>query len=433
MANKHLRIAFIIKALPTKGKFMKKFSTTCLTIILIFALLLIHEKELYGGGFSLYAGSARGNALGAALIARADDPSAIFYNPAGITQLPGLQIAGGGTLVHPRNHVTTEFLGTREESELKSNWFFPPYGYLTYQKTDCLWFGVGLFPRFGLGTEFDDDWPGRYNSYNAFLKSLEINPNIAYRITDRFSVAAGLSIMRIDVKLQQKIPLIDVDSTLKCHSYGWGFNLALRYAPCDWMAVGLSYRSKVKHNLNGHADFIKADFLRKLFPNGSFQADLMLPDEYSLGIVFKPLDRVSIEFDAILTRWRSFDHVTINFDDGILGLDEITKNKNWHDIWRYQIGLEYALTRMLDIRFGYVYDNTPIPKGTVDYLVPLNDRQHFNCGFGVHWDCWSVDLSYTYIRSKNRHYDARLLDGVLAGRIHDIDAQLKVFGVGYKF
>ena len=92
---------------------MKKFFTTCLTIILIFTLLLIHEKESYGGGFSLYAGSARGNALGAALIARADDPSAIFYNPAGITQLPGLQIAGGGTLVHPRNHVTTEFLGTR--------------------------------------------------------------------------------------------------------------------------------------------------------------------------------------------------------------------------------------------------------------------------------------------------------------------------------
>ncbi len=75
----------------------------------------------------------------------------------------------------------------------------------------------------------------------------------------------------------------------------------------------------------------------------------------------------------------------------------------------------------------------PYPKGTVDYLVPLNDRQHYNCGFGVHWDCWSIDLSYTYIRSKNRNYDARLLDGVLAGRIHDIDAHLIGFGVGYKF
>ena len=128
-----------------------------------------------------------------------------------------------------------------------------------------------------------------------------------------------------------------------------------------------------------------------------------------------------------------FDHVTINFDDGIVGLDKLTKYKNWHDVWRYQIGLEYALTRMLDLRVGYVYDNTPIPKSTVDYLVPMDDQQHFDCGFGVHWDCWSVDLSYTYIRIKDRNYDARPLDGVLKSRIHTGDAHLIAFGVGYKF
>jgi long-chain fatty acid transport protein len=412
---------------------MKEFLTTSLRIILIFTFLFITEKESYSAGFALYAGSARGNALGAALIARADDPSAIFYNPAGITQLPGLQIAGGGTIIHPRNHVTTDFLGTREDAELISNWFFLPYGYLTYQKNDCLWFGVGIFPRFGLGTEFKDDWAGRYNSYNAFLKSFEINPNIAYKITDRFSVAGGFSLMRIDVKLQQKIPLVDVDSTLKGHSYGWGFNLGLRYEICDWMAMGITYRSKIKHNLDGRADFIKPDLLHKLFRDGPVHADLMLPDEYSMGVVFKPLNRVTVEFDAIFTRWRSFDHMTINFDDGIVGLDKITKYKNWHDVWRYQIGLEYALTRMLDLRVGYVYDNTPIPKSTVDYLVPMDDQQHFDCGFGVHWDCWSVDLSYTYIRIKDRNYDARPLDGVPKSRIHTGDAHLIAFGVGYKF
>jgi long-chain fatty acid transport protein len=105
---------------------MKIFFAFSLRIILIFTFLFLTEKESYSAGFALYAGSARGNALGAALIARADDPSAIFYSPAGITRLPGLQIAGGGTIIHPRNHVTTDFSCSREDAELTRNWFTLP-------------------------------------------------------------------------------------------------------------------------------------------------------------------------------------------------------------------------------------------------------------------------------------------------------------------
>jgi long-chain fatty acid transport protein len=115
------------------------------------------------------------------------------------------------------------------------------------------------------------------------------------------------------------------------------------------------------------------------------------------------------------------------------GIDKITKYNNRHDVWRYQIGIEYALTRMLDLRAGYVYDNTPIPKGTVDFLVPMDDQQHFDCGFGIHWDRWSADLSDTYILIKDRNYAARFLDGVPKSRVYAEDAHLIDFGVGYKF
>jgi long-chain fatty acid transport protein len=413
---------------------MKKSQTTHFLLILTIFCLLAHGKDASGAGFALYEGSARGNALGGALIARADDPSALFYNPAGITQLEGTQIASGFTLITPSNSVTTSsWRGEREDSELKRNWFYPPYGYLTHKLSDHLWFGVGMFARFGLGTEYDEDWPGRYNSYNAIVKGVEINPNIAWKVNDCFSVAAGLSAMRLDVKLEQKIPLFNVDSSLKGHSYGWGFNLATHYKPYEWLSLGFLYRSKVKHNLNGRADFTGPKALGKLFPDGDIKADIMLPDEYFFGAAFRPLEKLSVEFDAILTRWRSFDHMTINFDKGVLGMDEIKKVKNWHDVWRYQIGVEYALTRMLDIRFGYVYDNEPVPSSYVDYLVSSYDRQLFCCGFGLHKDCWSFDVSYTYLRSKNRNYDARPLDGVPKSRIYDGDAHLIGFGVGYKF
>ena len=410
---------------------MKKIQAILLITILTSAILIISGPRVFAAGFALYEGSARGNALGGALIARADDPSALYYNPAGITQLPGTQMSTGCTLITPSNKV--HFSESGEDSELKRNWFFPPYGYLTRQMSDRLWLGVGMFARFGLGTEYGESWPGRYNSYNAVVKGVEINPNVAWKVTDRFSIAGGLSVMRLDVKLEQKIPLFNVDSSLEGHSYSWGFNLAAHYKPYDWMSLGFLYRSKVKHNLGGHADFIKPKLFRGLFPDGPIQSDITLPDEYFFGVAFKPASRLSVEFDGILTRWRSFDHMTVNFDDGIAGMDEVTKKKDWKDAWRYQIGIEYALTRVIDLRFGYVYDNEPIPGANVDYLVSSFDRQLFCCGFGLHWEHWSTDFSYTYLRSKNRNYEARALDGVPKSKVYDGDAYLIGVGIGYKF
>ena len=414
-----------------QGEFMRKIQAILLITILTGTILIASSACVFAAGFALYEGSARGNALGGALIARADDASAVYYNPAGITQLKGTQISTGMNLITPSNKIY--FYENGKDSELKRNWFFPPYGYLTRQLTDRLWFGIGMFARFGLGTEYAEDWPGRYNSYNAVVKGVEINPNLAWKVNDCFSIAGGLSVMRLDVKLEQKIPLFGVDSSLEGHSYGWGFNLAAHYKPRDWVSFGFLYRSKVKHNLGGHADFIKSRLLSGLFPDGPIQADVMLPDEYFFGVAFKPVKRLSVEFDAILTRWRSFDHMTINFDDGIAGMDEVTKKKNWRDVWRYQIGVEYALTEMIDLRLGYAYDNEPIPAGGVDYLVPSYDRQLFSCGFGLHWGPWSTDFSYTYLRSKNRNFEARPVDGVPKSRLHDGDAYIIGAGIGYKF
>jgi len=415
---------------------MKKTLTTLFILIFMFSFLLAAGGRVFAAGFALYEGSARGNALGGALIARADDPSAIFYNPAGITQLEGTQMLTGCTMITPMNKVTTHsFFGSgTEETDLKRNWFYPPYGYLTHKVSDKLWVGVGMFARFGLGTEYPEQWPGRYNSYNAVVKGVEINPNVAWKFNDCFSLAAGMCIMRLDVKLEQMIPIVNVNSSLKGHSYGFGFNLAAHYKPKDWVSFGLLYRSKVKHNLSGRSDFIKSDFLHNAFPSGRISADVLLPDEYFLGVAFKPIDRLSIEFDAILTRWNTFNHMTINFDEPVAGMNSVTKQKEWHDVWRYQIGVEYALTRMVDLRLGYAYDNEPIPGRTADFLVSSYDRQLFSCGFGLHLgEHWTTDFSYTYLLPKNRNYDERIADGVPKSKVYDAYAYLIGVGIGYKF
>ena len=127
-------------------------------------LLAVGLQSGYGAGFGLYEGSARGNALGGTMVGRADDPSAIYYNPAGITQLSGMQVMVGATAIRPSTTVKTMTPAGEVSTESEDNTWIPPHLYGTYQVVDNVWAGVGLFSRFGLGTEFPSDWPGRYNS-----------------------------------------------------------------------------------------------------------------------------------------------------------------------------------------------------------------------------------------------------------------------------
>ncbi|HOR54758.1 MAG TPA: outer membrane protein transport protein, partial [Synergistales bacterium] len=143
-----------------------------------------------GAGFALYDWSARGNALGGAMTGRADDPSAIAFNPAGITQIPGSSMMAGLTFIMPGGTLTN--MGTGDSVNMIDHTFIPPHFYYTRQLNDRLWFGVGLLTRFGLGTDFPPDWYGRYNSYYANIQSLSLNPNLAWKVNDRLSLSVGV-------------------------------------------------------------------------------------------------------------------------------------------------------------------------------------------------------------------------------------------------
>ncbi|HOW96889.1 MAG TPA: outer membrane protein transport protein, partial [Kiritimatiellia bacterium] len=159
----------------------------------------------FGAGFALYEGSARGNALGGAMAGSADDASALYCNPAGITQLEGVQVMGGMTLIAPSTKVTTMTPAGSVTTETEENLWIPPHLYATWEASDRVWLGFGMYSRFGLGTEFDENWPGRYNSYYARIRSIELNPNIAYKVNDKFSIAAGLNATWFELKLEQAI------------------------------------------------------------------------------------------------------------------------------------------------------------------------------------------------------------------------------------
>ena len=179
------------------------------------------------------------------------------------------------------------------------------------------------------------------------------------------------------------------------------------------LALGAAYQSRVNEDIDGSLDV------------GPYETagagDVTLPDEIFLGVFVKPMDKLNFEVDAVQTRWSTFDELNVRVRNPMLigGKSEDSTMKRWRDVWRYQFGVEYNLTKKFDLRAGYVYDEEPIPAGTVDYLVPDNDRQLYSVGLGYHVKNWAVDLSYTYLDIRDRKVDARIDDGVLPSEFKD--------------
>jgi long-chain fatty acid transport protein len=366
-----------------------------------------------GAGFALYEGSARGNALAGGLVGRADDVSAIFYNPAGITQLMDLQVQAGATFIFPDMDVNTAnspFGDPDGTTTTEGNVWAPPHAYLTYQVSDVTWFGLGVFSAFGLGTEFPDDWPGRFNNTKAVVETITINPNLAYRVTDTLSVAAGLDVVHFDLTLEKKIPvptlagLIEFDQSIQGDDWGYGFNLGLHYKPNHAVALGISYRSSVEHEASLDVDFAPGG----VFTDTNGEGAVELPDELFIGLAVYPAEVLSLEVGAVWTRWSTYDALSLTLEDPLpTGAAEIAYEKNWKDVWRYNVSMEYMLSETMDLRAGYAYDNTPVPDGYVDYLVPGSDRHLLNFGSGFYSGNWSFDLSYTYLIIEDREVTGR--------------------------
>jgi len=155
------------------------------------------------------------------------------------------------------------------------------------------------------------------------------------------------------------------------------------------------------------------------------------------GIVLRPMDRLSVEFDAVLTRWSTYDRLTINYERNPFSDTgrpfSVTSPKDWHDVWRYALGIEYRALDWLDLRVGYVYDETPDPAELISYLTPVNDCQAISMGPGFHWKSWTLDMSYTFVFGFDRNVPKRETEGVLDSEFKNLREHLIGLSVGYKF
>ncbi|GHD63579.1 OmpP1/FadL family transporter [Jeongeupia chitinilytica] len=395
-----------------------------------------------GYNFGVQSVSAQGvaNSAGAA----AQDATTIFYNPAGMTYLPGTNISAGLVVVDAHvkaeNVTATTAAGRPVSGGDAGDPTSPvavPQLYASYQLNEKVWLGLGIFVPFGDAIEYNSDWVGRYNGNNLDLKTIAINPSFAYKINDQFSVGAGVTAQYMDAKFKKRAdfgtqagatvvggkPLAasnpkllagtgQYDGELDYEGTDWafGFNLGAMWQIDPTLRVGTAYRSSIKHSLEGDANWSRPGTLGlgaldatvignlalKGYRNGNGTVEVDTPDSYSLNFYKVINDQFAIMGDWTYTWHSKFEELRLKFETG---LPDAVIEQDWKNTSRYSLGATYKVNDPLTLRFGLAYDQSPVPSDSERIAaLPDNDRIWYSIGanYAFNKDL-SLDVAYTYV------------------------------------
>lgn len=382
---------------------MKKFVMNSV----IFAITVFFSTQAHAEGFSLYDWSARGSALAGGLVARGGDASVVAYNPAAMSKLEGTQIMVGADFIIPKGSMTIN--GVKEAGS--GGLFIIPSVYATHTINETFAVGLGIFARFGLGAEHEDDWGGRYNVIAVDIQAVSINPNVAYAFNEDFSVSAGLEITTASARMENAVPFDgtvanDMYMNLDGDTFGLSFNLGAHYDFADDWSAGIAYRSRMKLDFTGDVNLTNLP-LGAADATGTGTASIQFPDSISLGVAWQLIPQLSLGVDVSCYMWSSFEELGISFDN-IVVLGTLVPDqsiiKNWKDTFIFALSAEYDVLEWLALRGGISYETSPLDEKYMDYLTPTNGRFKGSIGVGFKQANWSVDIGYIYTAMNDIDY-----------------------------
>ena len=349
------------------------------------------------------------------------DASTIFFNPAGMSRLPGSHLSGGIQVIYSQvdfeggaaySPITGPLAGTDIQGKAKTDTDLlagVPSGYISHQYNDRLWFGVGVNAPFGLETEYDDLWVGRYHAIKSELLTYNLNPSLAFKFTDHATLGFGLSALYADGELTNAadvgllatldpddplppipgwIPgssLYDSRVKLTGDDWGFGFNGGLLLEPTENTRFGFHYRSKIELTLDGDAKVSGPVVNSKQ----KAKLDVTLPDSLSVSAYHALNDQWAIMGDVTWTQWSRISSLNTELADG----SQSVAIWDYEDSTRYAIGAEYRRNQAWTLRTGLALDESPVPSSSLrSPRVPDEDR------------IW-LTLGATYRHSKELSFD----------------------------
>lgn len=385
-----------------------------MTRLVTTGLLAWTANQVQAAGFALVEQnvSGLGNAY-AGQAASAQDASTIFFNPAGMTYLSGRQAVVAGHAIRPSAKFADDgttaapLQGLGTGSEDAGGWALAPNFYYAMDLRPGVKFGLGVSPPFGLRTKYDSTWVGRFHAVKSDLKSLNINPALAFKLDDRWSVGVGLNVQQVKAILTNAVNYsalaggalganLEGLAVVEGDDWGWGYNLGALYSPAPDLRVGLHLRSDIKYTLEGDARFQnRPAALAAALPDGAVTAEVKLPGTASLSL-FKGLnERWDLLADVTWTHWSVFENLTVKRTSGAV---LSSTPENWRNAWRYSVGANYHASDRLTWRFGLALDESPVPDAFRTPRIPDADRLWLSVGAQYcpgKQRC--LDLGYTHI------------------------------------
>lgn len=312
------------------------------------------------------------------------DISGVYYNPATMTLHPGTAIQAGFVAVG-LDLAFEGHDGTDAQKPVSENGQYNtqaiPHGYISHQLTDNMWIGLAMTVPFGMGTEYKDDWTWNNRGISAEVLTFDFNPNVAWKVSDKLSLGAGMSIQyaAADLKMRNSMKMdgvpvpIKFNSEVDADSFAWGFNVGLMWSPLENLRFGLSYRSRINHNADG--DLELSDFEPALpagqVPNTmSASATLSTPAWLMATAAWDVNDLLSLYATFRWTDWSSFKELEIKND-----LKPSVVHNNWQDTYLVSVGADLRFTNWWTFRAGIGYETSAVddPKYRTS-IIPDADR-----------------------------------------------------------
>lgn len=435
--------------MTTQRRGSKSWRSTLGVLALLAALLAPARGQ--AAGFGLYEAGTRALGMGGAYTGLADTPSALFFNPAGLALQSGLSIEGNVALIMPNFAYDTSLPGTATpiSVEGEQNIFTVPSIYVSYRLHERVAIGLGTYVPFGLGVEwaksYDSNgtsvpWWGRNIVQEIELQTVFLNLSAAVKLHERVYIGAGFVVGLGAVQLQRAVTLSadradDVDVEVAGDDIGFGATagLLVKVIP-GLLNIGVAYKSAVKFNFTGNAAFTQNGSpnipagLRSTLIDGKVEAPITLPHTISFGVTAFPMERLVVGLNVDIVTWSSYDKLRVDFvDNPQLSSSE---RKDWSNSFQLRIGTEYkVLEDNLPVRFGFIYDQSPVPDDTVSPELPDTDRYWVTLGVGYRFYGVQADLAYQFLITAN---DATADTAPIVGT-RSATAHIVSLGLGYNF
>lgn len=411
------------------------------------AALLLTAGRASAEGIRVYGVSPEAQVRAEAVVASGSDAGTNWYNPARLVELgkPGMalnmdNLFVNATYVNPLGHA---------ESDRRRHFLVPAFYAATPFAKGRWALGLGVNSPFGVATAYDNDSPFRYITTGGEVLLTAVNPNVAWKATDKLSLALGANYYQSQAELNQQYRWAavvpgspDGSMKIKGEGSGWGVNTALSWKPREGHAFGLSYRSQVVVTLEGKNTEIAnvpaplQPLFGTTFRTGG-KTTLRFPDIVNVGYAIRPSNQWLVEFGGHWVNWTDFDRANFDFESNPAFLPDNTLPIYWKNAFALRVGFDFKKSETLSVGGGYFFDKTPTRESTYSPLIPDSDHHMFTTGLRWRKGAFEVSPAVAYLYTPRQRVTSERTDAFGQGQttsgtyeLHGYKADL---GVTYSF